>query len=167
MKRILLSTVLTVLGLVALLSFKSRGHPLGVIGGALPSAVLSTGPSSTAPAGSPSTSSAPPVPGRTSSSASATTAPATQTIDGAPVETQYGIVQVRVTLNGTRITNVSFVQLQAFDDRSQQINSYAAPILLQETLAAQSAHVDSVSGASYTSQGYMQSLQSALDAAKH
>ena len=165
MKRVLLSTALTVLGLVALLSFKSRGHPLGIIGGALPSAVLSTSPAASTPTGAPKTSSAPPVPGATGSTATAPSA--TQTIDGAPVETQYGIVQVRVTLAGSRITNVSFVQLQAFDDRSQQINSYAAPILLQETLAAQSAHVDSVSGASYTSQGYMQTLQSALDAAKH
>ncbi len=66
---------------------------------------------------------------------------------------------------GSKITNVSFVQLTAFDGRSQQINSDAAPILLQETLSAQSAKIDTVSGATYTSDGYEQSLQSALDQA--
>lgn len=81
------------------------------------------------------------------------------------MQTQYGIVQVKVTVAGGKITNVSFAQLTAFDPRSQQINSYAAPILLRETLSAQSAQVDSVSGASYTSAGYVQSLQSALDKA--
>ncbi len=60
---------------------------------------------------------------------------------------------------------MSFLQLTAFDGRSQQINSAAAPILLQETLSAQSAQIDTVSGASYTSAGYVQSLQSALDQA--
>jgi uncharacterized protein with FMN-binding domain len=60
---------------------------------------------------------------------------------------------------------VGFVQLTAFDGRSQQINSQAAPYLLQETLSAQSAHIDAISGATYTSAGYVQSLQSALDQA--
>jgi len=60
---------------------------------------------------------------------------------------------------------VTFAQLTAYDGRSQQINSEAAPILLQETLKAQSAQIDTVSGASYTSAGYVQSLQSALDQA--
>ena len=80
-------------------------------------------------------------------------------------QTRYGIVQVKITVSGKRITNVGFAQLTAFDGRSQQINSQAAPILLQETLSAQSAHIDSVSGATYTSDGYVQSLQSALDKA--
>ena len=66
---------------------------------------------------------------------------------------------------GTRITNVALKQLTAFDPHSQDINSMAAPVLLQETLKAQSAHIDTVSGATYTSDGYEQSLQGALDAA--
>jgi uncharacterized protein with FMN-binding domain len=74
-------------------------------------------------------------------------------------------VQVKITVSSKKITNVGFTQLTAFDGRSQRINSDAAPILLQETLSAQSAHIDSVSGASYTSEGYVQSLQSALDKA--
>lgn len=64
---------------------------------------------------------------------------------------------------GTKITNVSFVQLTAYDGTSQMINQQAAPILLQQTLQAQSAHIDGVSGATYTSMGYIASLQSALD----
>jgi uncharacterized protein with FMN-binding domain len=74
-------------------------------------------------------------------------------------------VQVKLTVSGTKITNVSFTQLTAYDGRSQEINSQAAPILLQETLTAQSAQIDTVSGASYTTDGYVQSLQSALDQA--
>jgi uncharacterized protein with FMN-binding domain len=56
---------------------------------------------------------------------------------------------VKITVAGKKLTNVAFVQLTAFDGRSQQINSGAAPILLQETMRAQSANIDSVSGASY------------------
>jgi uncharacterized protein with FMN-binding domain len=153
MKRVLLSIFGTVLGLVALLSFKTHGH--AVTGGALPSAGLPpTG--SSAPARAGQSTSAPPNPSSASS---------TKTVTGTAVQTQYGIVQVQAKVSGTKIVNVSFRQLTAFDGRSQQINSDAAPILLQETLSAQSAHIDTVSGASYTSAGYVQSLQSALDQA--
>jgi len=86
-------------------------------------------------------------------------------VTGDPIQTQYGVVQVKITLAGSKITNAGFAQLTANDDTSAQINSQAAPILLQQTLSAQSAQIDGVSGASYTSQGYQQSLQSALDKA--
>lgn len=151
MKRVLLSICGTVLGLVALLSFKTHGH--AVAGGALPSAGLSTAGSS-APAQPGQSTSAPPNPSSGSS---------TKTVAGTAVQTQYGVVQVQAKVSGTKILNVSFLQLTAYDGRSQQINNDAAPILLQETLSAQSAHIDTVSGASYTSEGYVQSLQSALD----
>lgn len=152
MKRVLLSICGTALGLVLLLSFKTHGHPIA--GGALPSAGLPTGSSSSPPAQPGQSTSAPPDPSTGSS---------TRTVAGIAVQTQYGVVQVQVKVAGTKITNVSFLQLTAYDGRSQQINSEAAPILLQESLAAQSAHIDTVSGASYTSDGYVQSLQSALD----
>lgn len=163
MKRVLMTITGTVVGLVALLSFRSHGHTVGATSG-LPSAALpgsSSSASSSAPATTPTgtSTSAPPDP---SSSAATTT---TKSYTGQAVTTRYGIVQVKVTVQGTKITNVSFAQLTAFDGRSQRINSDAAPILLQETLSAQSANIDSVSGASYTSQGYVQSLQSALDQA--
>ncbi len=153
MKRILLSICGTVLGLVALLSFKTHGH--AVASGALPSAGLPAARSSASAQAGPATS-APPDPSSASS---------TKTVTGIAVQTQYGVVQVQAKVSGTKILNVSFLQLTAYDGRSQQINSDAAPILLQETLSAQSAQIDTVSGASYTSAGYVQSLQSALDKA--
>lgn len=167
MKRVLLAVTATVLGVVALLSFKTHSQ-VSTAGAPLPSAGLSTSPSSTSP--SSTGASAPPNPSTSSTAPSsapksASSSPVSAVFVGSAVQTQYGIVQVKVTVSGKRITDVSFAQLTAFDGRSQRINSDAAPILLQETIQAQSAHVDSVSGASYTSAGYVQSLQSALDKA--
>jgi uncharacterized protein with FMN-binding domain len=68
-----------------------------------------------------------------------------------------------VTVTGGKITNVQPVIDTAYDARSYQINSYAEPQLLSQTLQAQSASINGVSGASYTSQAYAQSLQAALD----
>jgi uncharacterized protein with FMN-binding domain len=82
---------------------------------------------------------------------------------GIAVDTQYGAAQVRVTVKGGKITDIEALQLQSNDPRSLQISSSAAPILKQEALAKQSADVDAVSGASFTSASYKQSLQSALD----
>jgi uncharacterized protein with FMN-binding domain len=79
------------------------------------------------------------------------------------VQTQYGTIQVRIVTVGRRIQSVSFAQLQGDEALSDEINAYAGPLPLQRTLVAQSAHIDSVSGATYTSDGYLQSLQSALD----
>lgn len=88
---------------------------------------------------------------------------ATKTATGAVAQNQYGNVQVRVTVSGGKITNVAAVQLPQSDSKSAQISQYAAPQLQSEVLAAQSAKIDGVSGASYTSQSYDTSLQSALD----
>lgn len=162
MKRVILSVTGTVVGVVALLSFKTHGQVPTASGG-LPSAGT---PGATSP--SSSASGAPPDPSTTSGSSapgSKTSKPTSISYTGAAEQTRYGIVQVKITVSGKKITNVGFVQLTAFDGRSQQINSEAAPILLQETLKAQSANINSVSGASYTSQGYVQSLQGALDKA--
>jgi uncharacterized protein with FMN-binding domain len=158
MKRVVLAVTGTVAGVAALLSFKTQS-PAVANGGSLPAASLSA-PSSAAPASSSAASSS----AASSSAASAVTTPA-RTYLGSSITTRYGVVQVKVTVQGKKITSVSFAQLTAFDDRSQQINADAAPRLLQATLSAQSATVDTVSGASYTSDGYRQSLQSALDQA--
>ncbi|MDX6302616.1 MAG: hypothetical protein QOF53_3830 [Nocardioidaceae bacterium] len=83
---------------------------------------------------------------------------------GSAYDVGYGTVQVRVTLHGRRITGVTALRLPA-GGRSSDISGYAAPRLRQEALSAQSAHIDTVSGASYTSAGYASSLQSALDRA--
>ena len=74
-------------------------------------------------------------------------------------------MQLAVTLSKGKITAVKALQTPSGDGRSQQIASYAVPQLTNETLEAQNARIDTVSGATYTSDGYVQSLQSALDKA--
>jgi uncharacterized protein with FMN-binding domain len=86
------------------------------------------------------------------------------TVTGQAVRMPYGTVQVKVTISSGRITDVTVLQAPQ-GGRSGQIAQYATPQLRSEVLAAQSASVDSVSGATYTSQSYMQSVQSALDQA--
>jgi uncharacterized protein with FMN-binding domain len=162
MKRILLSITGTIFGLVALLSFKSNGHVASANGG-LPSAALPETTSS--PATSSGSATSPTARASPSKSTATTPAATTRTIAGDPIQTQYGTVQIQLTVSGKQIQNVSFLQLTANDGRSEQINSYAGPVLLQETLSAQSAQIDTVSGATYTSEGYLQSLQSALNKA--
>lgn len=85
------------------------------------------------------------------------------TATGDAVDTRYGPAQVKVTVTDGKITSIEAVQLQGGDPRSVQISSSAEPVLQQEALAAQSADIDVVSGATYTSESYTQSLQSALD----
>ncbi|MSZ76046.1 MAG: FMN-binding protein, partial [Actinobacteria bacterium] len=84
---------------------------------------------------------------------------------GSAVQTRYGPVQVQLTVGGSQITGVDVLQYPNHDSRDAQINGYALPVLIQETLDAQSSSIDMVSGATYTSTGYQQSLQSALDQA--
>jgi uncharacterized protein with FMN-binding domain len=88
-----------------------------------------------------------------------------RTLDGAVVATPYGTVQVQAVLVGTKITDVRALHLTDANGRSRQISAGAAPQLRREALAAQSAQIDTVSGATYTSQGYQTSLQAALDQA--
>jgi uncharacterized protein with FMN-binding domain len=85
---------------------------------------------------------------------------------GTSVSTQFGDVQVAVTISGGKITNVKALKLTTYGGRSVQISNYAAPILRSEVLKAQSAKVSNVSGATYTTRGYLSSLQSALNQAK-
>jgi uncharacterized protein with FMN-binding domain len=84
---------------------------------------------------------------------------------GQVVQTEFGPVQVRVTLSAGRITDVTALQLPSGHRRSAEISQYVEPILRSEALQAQSAQIDLISGATYTSMGYAQSLQSALDQA--
>jgi uncharacterized protein with FMN-binding domain len=79
------------------------------------------------------------------------------------ISTRFGDVQVEVTISGGAITDVTALQLPNSDRRSQNIASQAAPILREEALTAQSASIDLLSGATYTSEAYAKSLQSALD----
>jgi uncharacterized protein with FMN-binding domain len=91
--------------------------------------------------------------------------PSSSTVNGPTEQTRYGPVQVQVTIAGKRITGVKILQHPSGDDRSIQIANDALPQLRSETLAAQSAQIDAVGGATYTSEGYQQSLQGALDLA--
>lgn len=124
----------------------------------------------TQPAADTSAATAAPAPSSTSASASGP-APASKasggstTVTGAVDNTQYGPMQVQLTLDGKKITNVKVLQHTDDGTESMQIDGNALPKLTSETLAAQSARIDAVSGASYTSAGYIQSLQSALDKA--
>jgi uncharacterized protein with FMN-binding domain len=90
---------------------------------------------------------------------------ATKTVTGAVASTQWGPVQVQLTISGKTITKVTVVQYPNGNSLDAQINSQALPILMQETTSAQNANIDMVSGATVTSTGYLQSLQSALDQA--
>ena len=141
------------------------GHPTAT-SGAPSSSVSSPHATASTPRVSPTPTPTPThAPSPTKPAPSSSAAPAARTYVGSAAGTPYGTVQVKITVSSGRITNVGFAQLSANDAHSQQVNSYAAPILLRETSSAQSAHIDSVSGASYTSAGYIQSLQNALDQA--
>jgi uncharacterized protein with FMN-binding domain len=85
------------------------------------------------------------------------------TATGDAVSTVYGDAQVRVTVKGGKIVKIEALELQGNDPRSVQISSSAEPVLQQEALSRQSAGIDAVSGATFTSASYAQSLQSALD----
>ena len=107
----------------------------------------------------------PPGAGSGGGAAGAGTATGSATVAGSTVQTRWGPVQVALTVAGSQITEVEVLQYPHGDPRDAEINGHALPILVQETLAAQDADIDMVSGATYTSVGYQQSLQSALDRA--
>ena len=150
MKRAILAFVGTVAGLVILLAYKTAPTHHG----SRPAALAPV-----APGQSPSSSGQP-----RSSAPVRTTTPVNKTVTGTVVQTPYGPVQVRAVVSNGKLTDVTPVQLPNDTPHSQQISNYAAPQLRQEALKAGSAHIDIVSGATYTSDGYAQSLQSALDA---
>jgi uncharacterized protein with FMN-binding domain len=133
----------------------------------VPVAASNTGTAATAP--NPAATSGPPVP-TPSDAPVAPAAPAAAassgTFDGSVVQTQYGPVQVAVTIANGSVTEVTALQLTNDGGRSVMISNHAAPILRSEVLTAQSALVQNVSGATYTTNGYLTSLQAALDAAQ-
>lgn len=100
-----------------------------------------------------------------SSSGSGTAAANGNTVDGDSVDTEWGPVQVQITVAGGEITAVKMLDYPYESRKDQEINARALPILIQETLDQQSADIDMVSGATITSEGYRESLQSALDQA--
>jgi uncharacterized protein with FMN-binding domain len=152
--RAVIGTFLTAVALALLLSFKTPA----TVGVSAPAPV-------NGPAGTPAAGGVPAVGG--GPAAAGTPAPKgsyTGQLTGSSVQTPFGNVQVQVSLQSGRITDVQTLQLPS-GGHSSQVSRYAAPQLRSEVLQAQSAQVDSVSGATYTSQAYQQSLQSALDQA--
>lgn len=145
LRRIVLASAATVSGMVLLLSLKPHATPALATTKSPRTSVSSTAS-----------------PGSTGGSGSTGS---TKTVTGDSVDTRWGPVQVRVTVAGGKLTDVTAVVYPSENPRDQEINRYAIPQLRREALDAQSADIDSVSGATYTSDGYKQSLQSALDSA--
>src|SRR5579884_1445267 len=170
MRRAIVAGTATVSGIVLLLGLRphSSGSALGTSSFSIGSGSNSSpstsaaAPATTAPAAGngQSSSSAP-----KSSPSTPSTSTGTKVVTGDAADTRYGPVQLQVTFSGKKITNINVLQYPTESFRDQQINSYALPILNQEAMSAQSANIDVVSGATYTSDGYAQSLQSAIDKA--
>jgi uncharacterized protein with FMN-binding domain len=131
----------------------------GTVAQAVPAAVGSSGTTSTSGSASGTVNS-----GGTTSGGSTTKSSYTGVVIGQVVQIPFGTIQVKVTFSGGKITDIATLSLPQ-GGRSGQLAQYAAPQLRSEVLAAQSTQVDSISGATYTSQGYLQSVQSALDQA--
>jgi uncharacterized protein with FMN-binding domain len=153
MRRAILAITATIAGLVALLTFKSHAPtiptaPVSSTGGGVSSAPTSeAGPGAVVPTGSQS--------GRLSAGET--------TLTGQAANTVYGPVQIQLVVRDKKIIKVSVLQQPDGTIHDIQIGQFAFPQLISETLSAQSDKIDAVSGASYTSAGYIQSLQSALD----
>jgi uncharacterized protein with FMN-binding domain len=150
MRRVIVAAVSTVAGLFLLLSFKTH----------------STTPAITPPAAGTGTTAG--EPDTSSGSAGTPTTPttstgtATNTVTGTAAGTRYGPVQVQITVDNGQVTAVTAVEYPQESRRDAQINAYAIPQLNQEAVAAKSSKIDMISGATYTSSGYITSLQSAL-----
>jgi uncharacterized protein with FMN-binding domain len=154
MRRVILAVTATIAGLVALLSFKSHAPSLSE------AATSGTSGGSSSSSSSSSVS----VPGEFPTGSQAANLPAGETaFTGQVANTVYGPVQVQLIVRDNEIIKVAILQQPTNTIHDIQIGQFAFPELISETLKAQSAKVDAVSGASYTSAGYIQSLQSALD----
>jgi len=148
--------------LVVALSLRASTQASGAPAAAAPVGIVEPSPSAT-PSSSPRTE--PSTEPSTKPSATPSATSRTITVNGAVTDTMYGPVQVRVTVRGSRIVSAHAIDYPQGGGRDQEINSRAIPQLDQETVQAQSARIDTVTGATYTSEGYRRSLQSALDAA--
>src|SRR3954452_3713773 len=155
MRRIILAIVSTVAALVLVLSFKTHS-PSAV---ATPPAAVSSSGTSADTSSSGSSSSGSPSSSKKSTSASS------KSYTGDAAMTRYGPVQVQITVKSGAATSVAATDHPMNDPRDAQINSYAIPQLNAEAASAGDANIDMVSGATYTSEGYLSSLQSALDKA--
>ncbi len=151
MRRITLWLLSTVAAVVLLFSYRTSTMGTG------------TGTSAAAPGGDPTAAGG--TGGTGNAGGAATSTDGGKSYQGSVAQTRWGPVQVTITVSSGKITAVSVPTYPNSNGRDREINARALPILKQETLAAQNADIDSVSGATVTSNGYKQSLQAALDAA--
>ena len=156
MRRITLWLLSTVAAVV--LAFSYRTSTMGAGGGTVSVAA----PPTTGPTG---TGGSPEDDGPTGNAMTPETTGNARTYAGSVVQTRWGPIQVSITVAGGKITDVAVPTYPSGNQRDEEINAYALPVLRQAVLDAQSAHIDTVSGATVTSDGYKQSLQAALDAA--
>ncbi len=122
----------------------------------------STGAASTGSASTGSASTGSASTGSSSASSSPSTATTAKTATSADVQFHYGDMTVKVTVTGTKITNVSIASINETDGRSASIDSYAIPQLEQQVMAANSVNINGVSGATFTSQGFVDAVANAL-----
>lgn len=148
-KRAISAIVTTLLALALLLSFKTPESPALAAPSAADAAIV----------GSPTATGSP----ETGTSDTTAAAYVDGTVTGPVVSTRYGDVEVQVTISGGVITDVTALQMPADDRRSASISARAEPLLRASSLEAQSADIDMLSGATYTSEAYAMSLQAALD----
>ena len=160
MRRVILAVTGTIAGLVALLSFKSH-VPSAPVAATTGTGGTSTSSSSTSPSGGGQTEV---VPGAFPQGSIAKNLPAGETaVNGKVASTSYGPVQIQLIKRNGKIVKVAVLMQPTNTLNDVQIGKFAFPKLISETLAAQNGKIDAVSGATYTSAGYIQSLQSALD----
>jgi uncharacterized protein with FMN-binding domain len=163
MRRVILAVTGTIAGLVALLSFKSHvpSSPVAATAGGSGGSASSAAPSSSSSAKGGQTEV---VPGAFPQGSIAKNLPAGETaVDGQVANTAYGPVQIQLIERNDKIVKVAVLVQPTNTLHDVQIGEFAFPKLIGETLTAQNAKIDAVSGASYTSAGYVRSLQSALD----
>ena len=163
MRRITLWLFSTIAALVLLFSYRTSTN--SAVGTAVAATAPATQPTTAGATPSPSAGSTPSATKSSSSPSATKSSSGTKTYTGSTASTRWGDVQVTITVTNGKITDVQVPVYPSGNGRDQEINAYALPILTQETLQAQSANIDTVSGATVTSDGYLQSLQAALDAA--
>jgi len=163
MRRVILAVTGTIAGLVALLSFKSHvpSSPVAATAGSSGGNTSSSSSSAPSARGGGQTEV---VPGAFPQGSIAGNLPAGETaVDGNVASTAYGPVQIQLIKRNSKIVKVAVLKQPANTLHDIQIGVAAFPKLISETLTAQDGKIDAVSGATYTSAGYIQSLQSALD----
>jgi uncharacterized protein with FMN-binding domain len=170
MRRITMWLVATVAVVVLLFSYRTSttgpaGPASAVAGGTAPGIVSGSPGAAADPPGSGAGDTSTPGPSSTGTPGSTATSGTDLVVNGTVVQTRWGPVQVRVHIASGKITDVTALQVPNGNRRDLEINAYAVPQLRSETLTAQSANIDVVSGATVTSEGYLGSLQAALDSA--